>query len=882
MAGLAERIDEARRAEALADAPPLVPVARDGALPLSLSQQRLWFLDQLQPESPFYNVPIGVELEGQLDVAALEQSLVEVIRRHEVLRTTFPAVGGEPRQVIAAEAQLTLPTLDLTSLEAGPQAAEVARISREEAQRRFDLGTGPLVRAVLLRLAARSHRLLFVMHHAVSDGWSMGVLVHEIKALYEAFTAGRPSPLPPLPIQYTDFAAWERRWLAGPVLEAQLAYWKQQLAGAPPALELPTDRPRPPVQTFRGATHDVALSRELSAKLEALSRREGATTFMTLLAAFQTLLHRYTGQEDIVVGSPIANRTRGEVEGLIGFFVNTLALRTDLSGAPSFRELLGRVREVTLGAYAHQHLPFDALVAELAPSRDASRSPLFQVLFSLQNAPMPALTLPGLTLRASPLESDTAKFDLSLLLSETAEGIRGALEYNTDLFDAATSARMVEHLHMLLEGIVADPDRRVPELPLLTAADRHRLLVEWNDTAAAYPEDACVHTLFEAQVERTPDAAAVAFGDRRLTYRELDARADQLAAHLRHLGVAPDARVGLCVERSIEMVVAVLAILKAGGAYVPLDPAYPTDRLAFMMEDAQVTVLLAGEQALAALPPARVPVVRLDAPSADLERGTTESPGRRARPEDAAYVIYTSGSTGRPKGVVMPHRPLVNLVTWQLATSPAPFKTLQLTSPSFDVFFQELFTTWCAGGLLVLISEEARRDAVRLRQVLADERIERIFLPPVALYQLAEAEGAAPLPGSLREVITAGEQLQITARVASLLGRVPSVTLKNHYGPSESHVVTEHVLAGPTEGWPAVPPIGRPIHNTRIYVLDTRREPVPIGVPGELYIGGVCLARGYWNRPELDVSAVRARPVLRGARSDDVPHGGPGSLALGR
>ncbi|MGZ3461025.1 MAG: condensation domain-containing protein, partial [Archangium sp.] len=552
-------------------APRIQPVPRTEALPLSFSQQRLWFLDQLEPGSATYNIPAVVRMEGVLDVAALERSFNTLVRRHESLRTTFRAEESGPVQVIAPELTVALPVMDLTHLPESARHPEMLRLAREEASRPFDLTRGPLLRTTLLRLGEREHVLLLDMHHVVSDGWSLGVLIREMAALYEAFTSGREAVLPELPIQYADYAAWQRGWLQGEVLEAQLAFWRQQLTGAPESLELPTDRPRPAVQSFRGAQQPVSLPRELSEALKALAQREGVTPFMALLAAWQVLLSRYSGQDDISVGSPIAGRTRGETEGLIGFFVNTLVLRTKLEGDPTFRELLGQVRETTLGAYAHQDVPFEKLVDALQPQRSLGRTPLFQVMFILQNAPIPELALPGLALQPVPVENQTSRFDLTLTLEETKEGFRGTLDYSTDLFDAATVARLAGHLRRLLEGIVADPRQRVSALPLLSDSERYQLTEGWNATAFEYPRESCIHDVFAQQAAQRPDAIALESSDQRLTYRQLDERANQWAHLLQRHGVGPDSRVALCLERSVELIVSLLGILKAGGCYVPLD-----------------------------------------------------------------------------------------------------------------------------------------------------------------------------------------------------------------------------------------------------------------------------------------------------------------------
>ncbi|MBD2609665.1 AMP-binding protein, partial [Scytonema hofmannii FACHB-248] len=587
IAGLAKEIEKAIKVDSGVEATNIERIARSPELPLSFAQQRLWFLAQLEPDSPFYNIPAAVRLQGQLNVEALQQSFNEIISRHEALRTNFQTREGQAVAVISKEKPLTLSIFDISELPTNQQEAEIKQQAAQEAQQPFDISSDHLLRVKLLRLGEQEHIILLTMHHIVSDGWSIGVLVQELAKLYQAFSNGQPSlqdatrtPLAELPIQYVDFAVWQRQWLQGEILETQISYWLKHLENAPKVLELPTDHPRPTIQTFRGANYSFNLSPELSAALNKLSQQQGSTLFMTLLAGFQTLLWRYTGSEDIVIGSPIANRNRREIEGLIGFFVNTVVLRTNLAGNPRFEELLKRVREVALGAYAHQDLPFELLIEQLQPQRDLSHTPLFQVMFVLQNAPISVLELPGLTL--TPLESDsnTAKFDLILYVTETESGLVGSFEYNTDLFERNTICRMVGHLQTLLEEIVANPQQRLSELPLLTKSEQHQLLREWNNTEVEYSQQLCIHQLFEAQVEKTPDAIAVVFESEQLTYGELNAKANQLAHYLRTLGVKPEVLVGICVERSLSMVIGLLAILKAGGAYVPLDPSYPFERLA--------------------------------------------------------------------------------------------------------------------------------------------------------------------------------------------------------------------------------------------------------------------------------------------------------------
>ncbi|HSE18132.1 MAG TPA: amino acid adenylation domain-containing protein [Pyrinomonadaceae bacterium] len=830
---LAETI-EAGLAEGVVMPPRVARAEREGnVMPLSFAQQRLWFIDQLEPGNPVYNTSRSVRLRGTLDVAALKRALTELIRRHEALRTTFRDLHGEPVQVIGNAEPFIVTVEELTGL---PEATLIC----EEVQRPFNLSTGPLIRARLLRLSPEEHILLVSMHHIVSDGWSMGVLVREVAALYEAYAVGAESALKELSLQYGDYAVWQREWLRGEVLERQLDYWREQLAGVPPVLELPADRPRPHVQTFRGASLPFKLSRELAEELRALSRREGVTLYMTLLAVLQTLLWRYTGEDDIAVGTPIANRRHGELEGLIGFFANTLVLRTDVSGNPTFASLVQRVKEMALGAYTHQDVPFEMLVEVLQPERSMSYTPLFQVLFALQNAPQEKLELSGLTLDLLNIDSGTAHFDLALLLEETEEGLEGVCEYSTDLFDEATIFRLLGHFETLLEGVINNPDQHLSHLPLLSPAERHQLLDEWNTPAEQFSSDLCVHELFAQQAEHRPDEVAVLFEETQLNYRELNERANQLAHRLRTLGVGPEQVVGVMLERSPETIVAILAVLKAGGAYMPLDPSYPPDRLQFMIEDAKPAAILTAEGLSAT-------------DYTDQGHGSDPRLIRRLDPRHPCYVIYTSGSTGRPKAVVMPHRGAVNLIKYQMqSTGPERrLRTLQFASLSFDVSFQEIFPTLCAGGSLVLLREDARRDAGELLRVITEQRVERLFLPFVALQHLAEeADRQKSVPTSLRQVITAGEQLKITPHVARFFQRLDGCTLDNHYGPTEAHLVTRWRLEGDAGSWPKLPPIGKPITNAQVYVLDDALEPVPAGVRGELYIGGAQLARGYLNRPD--------------------------------
>jgi amino acid adenylation domain-containing protein len=829
--------------------------------PASFAQQRLWFLDQLKSNTSVYNIPDAVRLTGKLDTVALEQTLNEITRRHEALRTTFATVDEQPVQVISLPRPAALLIHDISDLPQAEREQEALRLVAEEGQRPFNLSEGPLLRVSLLKLNEEEHVLLMTMHHIVSDGWSIGVLIREMRTLYAAFSAGQPSPLPELPIQYPDFALAQREWLSSEVLDQQLAYWKQQLSGIPAVLELPTDHPRGPIQTFRGSSQSVMLSRSLAEEVNGLTLNEGATLFMTLLAAFQTLLYRYTGQEGIAVGTPIAGRTSAETESLIGFFINTLVLSARTRSDLSFRELLSQVKEMALGAYAHQDVPFERLVEELQLRRDLSRSPLFQVTMVLHNVSPGARQL-STDLKMGSIgggESSISKFDLTLSLAETGEGLKALVEYNADLFEAATIQRMLTHFGVLLEGIVADPDQHLSRFSLLTAEERQQLLVDWNQTAADYPHHMCIHQLFEEQAARTPEATAVVCGDQRVSYAELNRRANELAHYLRSQAVGPDVVVGVCMERSIEMVVALLSILKAGGAYLPLDPSYPQARLSFMLEDAGVPVLLTQARLAEILPQTTATVMRVDA---DWERAhllSAENPATDVSSANLAYVIYTSGSTGQPKGVEVQHDGLINLVTWhqrQYKVTSADRAT-QLAGPSFDASVWELWPYLAVGASIHIPDQETRVSAEKLLGWIAAESITITFLPtPLAEAMLVTLEVQWPDGCTLQNLLTGGDQLQRWPHMSLPL------TLTNHYGPTENTVVTTsfRVAARESANGPAMPAIGRPIANTEVYILDEHKQPVAIGVSGELHICGDGLARGYLRRPELTAERFIPNP----------------------
>lgn len=834
---------------------------------LSFAQQRLWFLDQLEPGSATYNVPGAIRMDGALDVQALRQALDIMVARHESLRTRFSSVNGLPVQIIVARESVFTPLVDLCVLPEVERENEVRRLIDSAAKLPFDLARGPLMRTTLLRLGEAQHILLLTLHHIITDGWSMGILLQEITALYEALSAGRSLSLPELPIQYADFAVWQGGWLQGEVLESLISYWKQQLNGIPAMLELPADRPRLAIQSDRGAHQSFVLSKGLSEQICALSRREGVTLFMILLAAFQTLLFRYTEQDDIVVGSPIANRGRTQTEQLIGFFVNTLVLRTDMSGNPTFRELLRRVREMALGAYAHQDVPFEKLIEDMQLERSLSHSPLFQVMFVLQNTPKRVLKESALTLSWLKSDSGTAKFDLYLAITECAEGLRGTLTYRTDLFDAATITRMMGHFRVLLEGIVAGPNRPMAMLPLLTEAERQQSVVEWNNTQAEFPDDQCVHQLFEAQAARTPEVIAVVHQGAQLSYAELNRRANQLAHRLQALGVGPEVPVGICIERSLEMIIGLLGILKAGGSYVPLDPAYPQERLAFMLSDADVAVLLTQRQRLDAFPECRAETVCLDTGWESIAHESGQNPISTATAANLAYVIYTSGSTGRAKGVLIDHKALVNYVE---AVSleyevTAGDRVLQFASISFDAAAEEIFPCLTRGATLVLRTDSMLDSPSDFFRSCEHWGLTVLSLPTAYWHELAAglAVDNLAIPASLRLVIIGGERA-LPERVATWQKYAGENTrLVNTYGPTEATVVaTLCELAKPAGADDLLRevPIGRPLRNVQTYILDQYLQPVPVGVPGELHIGGAGLARGYLNCPELTAARFIRNP----------------------
>ena len=820
------------------------------AFPVSFAQQRLWFLDKLEGSTYTYNIPVGVRLKGELNRDALMRAINEIFRRHEILRTTFGTVDNHPVQIISDYQPRTLPVVDLSLLGEQEREAQARRLAAEEARQPFDLARGPLARVQLLCLSEQDHVALWTMHHIIADRWSGGVLIQELAAIYEAYSRGAESPLEELRLQYADYAIWQREWLQGEVLETQLAYWKEQLADAPTLLELPLDRPRPAMQTANGATFSFLLPAVLSQSVKNLSREEGATLFMVLLAAFQVLLSRYTAQRDIIVGTPIAGRNQEDVEGMIGLFVNTLALRTKLLGEESFREVLQQVKENSLGAYAHQDIPFEKLVEELRVERSLSHSPLFQVMFILQNTPQQTLDPSGLTLGSFGSDLGAAKFDLTLAVIEGKQHLSGTLGYNTDLFDASTISRMAAHFQTLLTSIVSNPAQRISELEMLSQAERHQLLVEFNDTHCSFPQDVCLHQLFEQQVERTPDALALTFEDQHLTYAQLNGRANQLAHYLQSQGIGVEDRVGVLLERNVEMVVSLLAILKAGAAYVPLDPAYPQERLAFTLADSETSLLITHSALAPSLPRSRsLPRLALDLVVDQLLSYRSDNLTSPVLCENLAYLIYTSGSTGTPKGVAITHHSASTLIHWSADIySPSQLSgVLASTSICFDLSVWELFVPLALGGRVLLA-----HNALELPTLAARDEVRLINTVPSAMAELVRQRA---IPRSVEVINLAGEALS-ERLVREIYEQSGEVEVNNLYGPSEdtTYSTWQRVRLGERVT------IGRPVANTQVYILGEGQELVGVGVRGEVYIGGEGLARGYLNQPGMTAERFIPHP----------------------
>ncbi|NRD59326.1 non-ribosomal peptide synthetase, partial [Corallococcus exiguus] len=861
----AQLLRQLRKKDTQSARPAITARPRTGdSAPLSFAQQRLWFLDRMEPGTPTYNMPAAVKLEGSLNVAALEQCFAELLRRHESLRTIFRDEEGHALQVISPPRPCPVALHDLTSLPEPTREQEALRLTREEQQKPFDLTRGPLLRATLLRLGEREHVLLLTMHHIVSDGWSMDVLVREMGLLYGALSRGEAPRLPEAPVQYADYALWQREWLQGPVLENQLKWWREQLADVTPVLELPTDRPRPSVQSFRGASRESLLPRALYEQLKSLGQAQAMSPFMVLLTAWQTLLSRYSGQEDICVGTPISGRHQSELEGLIGFFVNTLVVRTRISPEASFQELLGRVKAATVGAYAHQDVPFEKLVEDLKPARNLSYSPLFQVMMNLEQAKPPRLELPGLTLTPMPQADQVAKFDLELLFKEEPEGLRAVLVYSTDLFDAATAQRMLGHLRVLLESAAAHPERSLSEVTLLTEAERQQVLKGWNATEQEYARESSIAEEFSRQVEQRPDAVAVECGEEKLTYRQLDERANQLAHLLRSKGVGAEERVGLCLERSVELVVALVGIAKSGGAYVPLEADYPQARLEQMVSEVKPRVVVTRRALAEKLPVQGMECVLLEEVQEQLAQQPKHAPRSGVGGRNLAYIDFTSGSTGKPKGVCTEQRGVLRTVKGTKYAHLGPEETLLLIAPvSFDASTLEVWGSLLNGARLVVYPPGPVGDVEELKRVVKGKGVTTLHLTAGLFAQVVDAD--VEVLRGLKQLLTGGDVVSAphVRRVVEEL-KVPVTAC---YGPTENTLFTScHRM---TEGSQVgeVVAIGHPIGNTRVYVLDAALNPVPVGVAGELYAAGEGVARGYLGSAEL--TAERFVPDVHGGLSGE-------------
>ncbi|WP_392534069.1 amino acid adenylation domain-containing protein [Nostoc sp. C117] len=892
IAGLAGVIEQQSHLKQELQRPAMQPISRSGYLPASFAQERVYFIQEVAPESTAYQAQVTLRFTGKLDVAALEQCLNEIVRRHEIFRTTFPAIDGRLFQVIHPAETIRLTVVDLQTFPESEQEAEIQRLFNAEVQKPFYLDQLPLVRWLLLKLSDQDHLLIHIEHHMVHDGWSFNnVFLNEFVELYQAFCLGNLSPLSELTFQFADYAHWQREWVKSQEAEAQLAYWQQKLSGSPPLLELPSDRPRPAEQTYNGAQVRVELPISLCESLRVLSRQEGITLFMTTLATFLVILHRYTGQDDLCVGTAVANRRMRETEKLIGMIVNNLVLRTDLSGNPTFRELLDRVRQVSLEAFANEDLPFDKVVEVLKPIRNLSYNPLFQVMFSFHDSPRPDLTLPELNITTNvALSNQSTKFDLDVVLIPHHDGEKGISviwEYNTDLFDAPTIQQMAEQYQTLLEGIVVNPEQRVSELPLLTQTQQ-QLLAKWNQTHRDYPTKECIHDLFAAQVELTPDAVAIQQEGQKLTYRELSDRANQLAHHLQSLRVKPETLVGICVERSLEMIVGLLGILKAGGAYIPLDPAYPQERLADILEDTQLGIVLTQERFQGKLPDYAGKTICLDTDWEIIARHSTANPTSNVELHNLAYIIYTSGSTGKPKGVMIEHQSLTNFVMTAIHEYGinASDKMLQFASICFDASVEEIFPGLSVGATLVLRTELMLHSSDEFWRCCREWQLTVLDLPTAYWHQLVAelTPEDSRIPESLRMVIIGGEEAQlekVNHWHSSIVHFSHSPQLINSYGPTEATVIT--TLDRLTATGISVS-IGRPISNVQVHILDRYLQPVPIGVTGELHIGGAGLARGYWQRRELTAEKFIQSPFQDSAASSlrEAPPTSPGGLAEGR
>ncbi len=850
-----------------ADRNTIVPIERDRDLAVSFAQARLWFLDRLEGASATYNIPVALQLIGDLKVNALEMAVVEISRRHEVLRTHFELVDDLPIQVINHPVVSNIPIIDLQQLSESAQSIAVSQLVIDESQQHFNLAVAPLVRVKLLRLSTTAHVLLITMHHIISDGWSMGVFINELSELYQSFCTSNLSPLPALTIQYADFAHWQKQWLTGDILQQQTSYWKQLLAGAPPLLELPTDRPRPSIQTFTGGFIELPLDRELSQQLTTLSQKSGTTLFMTMLAAFSVLLARYSGQDDLVIGSPIANRNRSEIELLIGFFVNTLVLRVKLEKNPTFLELLELVKQMTLDAQEHQDLPFEKLVEELQPERSLSYSPLFQVMFEIENTPSGNLELPGLQIIPVPSENINAKFDLTLSIQETESGLISGWEYKTDLFDRETIDRMAINFQTLLTSIVTNPQQHVAQLSLLDDAEQHLIVEEWNQTHIDYPLENCFPQVFEQQVARTPDAIAVSFEDRSLTYQELNDRANRWANYLVELGVGAETVVALVADRNLDFLTAMLAVFKAGGAYLPLNPHHPAERIGQVLTQSQVPLILTSSAWLSILEPIASSLDRsqiIDFKQLNTPNYPSENLPIRCTPANLAYVIFTSGSTGKPKGAMLEHRGMLNHLAAKITDLNLTPQDIvaQTAAQTFDISIWQFLLPLLVGGKVEIVSTEIAADPSQLLALVARQQMTILEVVPSLLrsiLQQIELNGTPPKL-SLRWLLLTGETLP-PQLCRQWLEYYPQIPLLNAYGPTEcSDDVTHYpIYVAPTAEILNLP-IGRPVANTQLYILDHYLQPVPIGVAGELHVGGAGVGRGYLDAPELTQAVFIENP----------------------
>lgn len=858
----------------------ILPRPNSEPAPLSFGQEQLWFLSQIQ-DNTTYNLPLALQISGSLNISVLEQVITEIVRRHEILRTNFQQIEGKNLQIIRPEINISLQVINLEQITAKQQLQNVQQLINQETDKIFNLSEDDLFQSTLYQLNQNSYILLLNMHHIISDGWSIGILLQELSTLYGAYLAGNKSPLPDLQIQYADYAIWQKEKFTSEIREKQLNYWKQQLADIPPLLELPTDKPRPPIQSFRGGIWEFSINSNLSQKIRTLTQQSDATLFMIMLAAFVILLYRCSGQDDILIGSPMAGRNRQEIQSLIGYFVNTVVLRTKLTGNPNFREILNQVRQVATDAHNYQDIPYNQVVEVLNPQRNLSYNPVFQILFDLQHSLTDKLQLPGLTLQPFLGEHSTSKFDLSLIIEDRGTELIGAWEYSSDLFTQEAISRITENFQTLLNGIVNNPETPINQLPIISAFEQQQILEKWNNTQQDYPESFCIHELLTQQVIKTPDAIAVKFGNQQLTYTQLNQKANQLANYLQNCGVTSEVLVGLYLERSLDILIAILAILKAGGAYLPLDPKYPQTRLTDILNDSQVSIILTQEKLLTSLssplPRGETPltpyqgkIILLDTDSTIISQQNIETPISAIKPDNLAYVIYTSGSTGKPKGVMITHQNIINHATsiidkYQINSHD---RILQFTTFIFDVAAEEIFPAWLSGATLIICPQEMVTNLIEFSQFLAQESLTVVNLPtPYWQEWVLEIDRKiSQIPDSLRLVITGSDQVlpeKLALWQKLVTEKRQNIQWINAYGLTET-TITSTVYQLPVNyqlNTTHSVPIGRPIANTEIYILDQNLQPVPIGIPGELHIGGAGLARGYLNRKQLTNEKFISNPI---------------------